>query len=147
MDNASALAALGTLGFGLIFIIAIFICDIVGAWKTVDRLGGRGWSQIVPVFNAYELGTVSGVDRSLVIAYTALTGCTVAATILGSSFGDMGTTIMGLVGFGTFIIGCIVANGVAKRFGKGTGFTVGLVLLPVIFYMILGFGSTDPVEE
>lgn len=31
----------------------------------------------------------------------------------------------------------------AKSFGKDAGFTVGLVLLPTIFYMILGFGKAE----
>ena len=38
----------------------------------------------------------------------------------------------------------------ARAFGKGTGFAVGLILLPSIFYMILGFGDSvyyGPVEN
>ena len=31
----------------------------------------------------------------------------------------------------------------AKAFGKGAGFTVGLILLNTIFIMILGFGSSS----
>lgn len=31
----------------------------------------------------------------------------------------------------------------AKSFGKGAGFTVGLVLLPFVFYMILAFGKDE----
>ena len=31
----------------------------------------------------------------------------------------------------------------AKSFGKGTGFAIGLLLLPIIFFPILGFGSAQ----
>ena len=39
-----------------------------------------------------------------------------------------------------YIILCL---DVAKRFGKGGGFAVGLILLPFIFFPILGFGSAQ----
>ena len=49
------------------------------------------------------------------------------------------------------VVGAFVALGVtiylninlAKAFGKGTGFTVGLILLNTIFTLILGFGSAE----
>jgi len=37
-----------------------------------------------------------------------------------------------------YIILCI---DLAKSFGKGVGFAIGLILLSVIFFPILGFGS------
>ena len=37
----------------------------------------------------------------------------------------------------------ILANiAVAERFGKGAGFAVGLILLPVIFYGIIAFSPS-----
>jgi hypothetical protein len=46
-----------------------------------------------------------------------------------------------------------MVNMLSKSFGKDEGFTVGLVLLGIIFYPILGFGSAkyqgpygDPVQ-
>ena len=41
------------------------------------------------------------------------------------------------------VIGIIVLSDIAKSFGKGVGFTVGLVLLSFIFFPILGFGSAQ----
>jgi Na+/melibiose symporter-like transporter len=39
----------------------------------------------------------------------------------------------------------IILNDLAKSFGKGVGFTIGLLLLPVIFYPILAFGDAQYV--
>ena len=36
-----------------------------------------------------------------------------------------------------------ISNELSKAFGKDTGFTVGLILLPFIFYPILGYGSAE----
>lgn len=42
----------------------------------------------------------------------------------------------------------ITLHGLSKSFGRGPGFTVGLVLVNVVFAMILAFGSSvyNPVN-
>ena len=41
----------------------------------------------------------------------------------------------------------IICNSLAKAFGKDVGYTVGLLFLPTIFYMILGFGKAEYVGK
>ncbi|NIO12695.1 MAG: signal peptidase I, partial [Xanthomonadales bacterium] len=41
------------------------------------------------------------------------------------------------------VVGVIVALDVARNFGKSVAFGIGLVILPIIFYPILGFGSAQ----
>ena len=41
------------------------------------------------------------------------------------------------------IFAVLVYIALAERFGQGAGFAVGLVLLPFIFFPILGFGSAQ----
>jgi len=48
-----------------------------------------------------------------------------------------------LIPFVNFIIAIILIIDLAKSFGKGVGFAIGLILLGVIFFPILGFGSTQ----
>ncbi|WOC39425.1 DUF5684 domain-containing protein [Polaribacter sp. HL-MS24] len=36
-----------------------------------------------------------------------------------------------------------MTNLLSKSFGKEEGFTIGLIVLPIIFYPILGFGSAE----
>jgi Family of unknown function (DUF5684) len=40
------------------------------------------------------------------------------------------------------IVSFLVATGIAQRFGKGTGFAVGMVFLPFVFYPLLAFGDS-----
>jgi hypothetical protein len=35
----------------------------------------------------------------------------------------------------------LVLSGVSRNFGKGVGFTLGLIFLPFFFFLILGFGD------
>ena len=37
----------------------------------------------------------------------------------------------------------LISIGIANRFGKGTGFGLGLAFLGFIFYPILGFGDAE----
>lgn len=46
-----------------------------------------------------------------------------------------------LIPFVGIVIAIIVTIEVAKNFGKGTGFGLGLAFLGFIFYPILGFGD------
>jgi hypothetical protein len=44
---------------------------------------------------------------------------------------------------GEFIIWIILCIDLAKSFGKGTGFAIGWLLLPIIFFPILGSSSAQ----
>lgn len=48
-----------------------------------------------------------------------------------------------LIPFVNFIVGIILCIDLAKSFGKGVGFGIGLILLGIIFFPILGFGSAQ----
>ena len=46
-----------------------------------------------------------------------------------------------LIPFVNIIFAIWMTNLLSKSFGQNEGFTVGLILLPIIFYPILAFGS------
>jgi len=48
-----------------------------------------------------------------------------------------------LIPFVNIIIAIILLIDLAKSFGKGVGFGIGLILLAIIFFPILGFGSAQ----
>lgn len=142
-------AAMGVVGIFILFIVLIalvcWLVQLIAEWKLVNKLGGRGWSQIIPVYNAWELSRSAGCEQAMVIAYTVLTGVTVVASVFVASC-DWASSIIGLCALAVFVVNCLVMRQVAKCFSKSTGFTVGLVLLPVVFVSILGFGSDKPAD-
>ena len=48
-----------------------------------------------------------------------------------------------LIPFVNFIIAIILSIDLAKSFGNGVGFGLGLAFLGIIFFPILGFGSSQ----
>lgn len=141
--NGQAFAGIGLLVL-IIFIGLIWLISIIGRWKTVKKLGGTGWSQVIPIYGDWVLSTSSGCNKTLCIVFTVLS----AIVLLGNAAKtDSLASLAGAFALGYFVVGCIVARQVARRFDKGVGFTVGLVLFPVIFYMILGLGRMEPNDE
>jgi hypothetical protein len=51
------------------------------------------------------------------------------------------TILNGVASLVTLIIGIRMTHGISTAFGKQIGFTIGLLLLPIVFFPILAFGS------
>jgi hypothetical protein len=90
---------------------------IAGGWKVFSKAGQPGWAIIVPIYNVIVMLKVAGKPLWWILLM--------------------------FIPFVNMIVGILVMAALAKNFGKGAGFTVGLVLLPMIFIPILGFGSAQ----
>ena len=106
----------------IVFIIAIL--TIIANWKIFTKAGEKGWKSIIPIYNMVILFRISGISPWWILLYLLA-----PVPLIGviASFGLMIYLYINL----------------AKAFGKGAGFTVGLILLNTIFVMILGFGSSE----
>ena len=125
----SFLISLVILIFILIVISLIFI--IIGKWKTFKKAGKGGWEALIPIYNTIVSCQISGITPWWVLITTVGTCCISLIPFLGNFV----ATIISLY----FII--ILNVSVAKSYGKGIGFGIGLWLLPPIFWMILGCGN------
>ena len=102
-------------GMPLIFIIVFLVIPIIGWWKVFVKAGKPGWAAIVPVYNVVVLAQIAGKPDWWAVLF--------------------------FVPFVNLVVMVILGMNVAKCFGRGDGFGVGLGLLPGIFYPILGFGK------
>ena len=115
-DNTAGNAAAAGMGIGMMIVwLAIAILMIAAFWKIFEKAGEPGWAAIIPIYNLYVLLKVAGRPGWWIILY--------------------------LIPFVNFIISIVVSIDVAKRFGRSTGFALGLVFLPFIFYPILAWGD------
>ncbi len=109
--TGSSTSVLGT----AVVTLAIVIFYLVSEWKVFAKAGQPGIAAIVPIWNLYVL-------------------CKIAKR-------PGWWTILMFVPFVNIVVYFIVGNNIAKNFGKGTGFGLGLVLLPIFFVPALGFGD------
>ncbi len=118
MDSNSQAVAAGSIGaVGFIIYLAVIILVIASVWKVFTKAGQPGWAAIVPIYNAYVMLQVAGKPGWWLILL--------------------------LIPFVNLIIGIITVAALAAKFGKGAGFVIGLILLPIVFYPILGFGGAQ----
>lgn len=96
-------------------IIGIFFVAVM--WKVFTKAGEPGWAAIVPLYNLYVLLKIAGKPAWWMLLF--------------------------LVPVVSLVISILVAISIAQRFGKGTGFGLGLAFLGPIFYPVLAFGSAE----
>ncbi len=115
---------------GSVFVLMMTIIGIIttimaiaGTWKMLNKAKLPGWGVLIPFYNIYLFIKLAGRP--------------------GRWF------LLLLVPFVNIIIGLILNFDIAKRFGKGFGYGLGVLFLYPIFSMILGFGDAKyhPVEE
>jgi hypothetical protein len=101
-------------GFWVAYFIVLAIL-LVAAWKVFTKAGKPGWAAIIPIYNTY-----------------------VMLQIVGRPWWWL---LLMLIPFVNIVVAIIVTHDLSKSFGKTVGWTVGMVLLPFIFYPMLAFGS------
>ena len=99
----------------LLCYLALIIFVIAGLWKVFTKAGQPGWAAIIPIYNLFIMLKIAGRPAWWLLLF--------------------------LIPLVNIVIAILVAIDVAKAFGKGAGFGLGLVFLGFIFYPILGFGS------
>lgn len=116
------------LGFVLFIGLIITVLQIAGMWKVFSKAGEKGWKCLIPIYNLVILFKISGLSPWIVFGY------------LAGFIPIIGWII-------TFAISVYQCNSLAKSFGKDIGYTIGLLFLPTIFYLILGFGKSEYVGK
>lgn len=124
---ATTIGALGVFFmFILLFSLCMIIIEIIAMWKIFTKAGEKGWKAIIPIYSTVILFKISGISPWLLLLL-----------LLGF------IPIVGwLIAFGLSIY---LANSLSKSFGKDIGYTIGLIFLPFIFHLILGFGKAEYV--
>ena len=104
-----------------IFYIAILIFDIIVLWKVFTKAGKPGWASLIPIYNTIVLFQISGMSPWYILLM--------------------------LVPIANIIVSILLCVNLAKSFGKGGGFAVGLIFLNLIFMAILAFGDAKHQGE
>jgi hypothetical protein len=125
MDHSSLLASVeaalpglfGVVLLVVLVVLALVVLTVVANWRIYQKAGKPGWASIVPFYNSVIM--LEFTNRPL------------------------WWVILLFVPVVNIVVGILMMRRLAGVFGKGIGFTVGLVLLPFIFLPILGFGKSQ----
>lgn len=112
---SSSAAAAGSVLF-LIIWLALVVLFIAAGWIIFQKAGKPGWLAIIPIVNTYILLKIVGRSGWWLLLL--------------------------MIPFVNVIASIIVLLDLARSFGHGAGFAIGLILLFPIFYLILAFGGS-----
>lgn len=141
---AMLMASLATIA---VISVVLTVLMIIAWWKIFNKAGEKGWKSIIPVYNGYTMYKISWKTSVwwIMLAVSIVLG--IGASMLSSST-TASPSVIGLIlywaaAIALFVIQIIFCVKLAKSFGKGGGFAVGLIFLNIIFMLILAFGSAQ----
>lgn len=102
--------------FLLLFVI-ISVFSIICNWRIYKKAGLEGWESIVPIYN-------------IIVKFKFLN---IPLWVL---------LLLVVPGVGLTAVNIMVSINTSKKFGKGVGFTIGLIFLPLVFNAILAFDDS-----
>lgn len=102
--------------FSIIY-LAIVVVTIAGDWKMFEKAGKPGWAFLVPIYNVI-----------------------VMLEIINKPIKWLLFLIIPIL---NIVYGIKLYIELAKAFGKGTGFGIGMIFLPFVFVPMIGFGDAE----
>lgn len=96
-------------------VLAVVLVMIAAMWKVFEKAGEPGWAAIIPIYNIFVLLKIAGKPMWWIVLF--------------------------FIPFVNFIVAIVAMVAVARNFGKGTGFGLGLTFLGFIFFPMLAWGD------
>lgn len=100
-----------------LFIVFIVVFYIYAYWRIFEKAGKPGWAAIIPIYNTIILLEIVGKPWWWILLF--------------------------LIPVVNIIFAVWMTNLLSLSFGKGVGFTIGLLFLSIIFYPILAFSNAE----
>ena len=117
MDNE--LQNLDSVGTGsLLFLLIVAAFYIYTYWRIFEKAGKPGWAILIPIYNGLVLLQIVGKPWWWLLLIFFIPGVNLVLLIW-------------------------MINLLSISFGKGVGFTLGLLFLSPIFYPILAFSNAE----
>jgi len=105
----------------LIIFLGILIAFIASYWIIFTKAGESGWKCLIPIYNFIILLNITKKPIWWIILM-----------------------FIPLINIGVIIL---INIALSESFGKGTGFGIGLTLLPIVFAPLLAFGDAEYVSD
>lgn len=99
----------------LIIWLAVMAFFLYCGWKLFVKAGQPGWASLIPIYNVVVMLKIVGKPLWWILLF--------------------------FIPFANFIVAILLTHNLSLRFGKGVGFTLGLLFLGPIFMPILALGS------
>ena len=96
----------------MLLTVIIAILTLIGEWKVFQKAGKPGWAAIVPIYNNIVMLEITELPTWYIILY--------------------------FIPFANIYVQVVTYIELAKKFNASSGFAIGLLFLPYVFFPILG---------
>jgi hypothetical protein len=135
--TVNPMAQMGT-GFWVAYFIFIVLM-VISMWKVYEKAGQPGWAAIIPVYNLIALLKIIKRPSKWIWYYAgAIVVYMVGAAMMMSS-PVLGGLLLAVGSIALLALSIMDYHRLSLSFGKGAGWTVGLLLLSFIFIPIMAF--------
>ena len=101
----------------VLYVVILTFLVIVPFWKIFKKAGKPGWASLIPIYNIIVLFQIAKKSPWL--------------------------TVLMFIPIVNIIVMIILTREIARNFGKDIGFTVCLIVLPIVFFPILAYGKSE----
>ena len=120
----------------LAIVLLLILVYVVCTWRIYNKAGEPGWAAIIPIYSTFVFVKIINKPTWWVIP--------LSVTWINNYVPQALSNVLNILFLVFYAWGW---NLMAKKFGKSEGFTVGIVLLPIIFLPILAFGNAQYKNE
>jgi hypothetical protein len=132
-----------------VILVTVLVLLFVSQWKIYTKAGKPGWAILVPFYSSIVFLQIVGKPwwwifllsffPVVYIMSPHVTGSDPTSLVVEGQGWWMGMLFL------SFLVNLVfsiwIHNLLSLSFGKSSGFTVGLILLPFVFYPLLGLGG------
>jgi hypothetical protein len=97
--------------------LVVIIFEIASHWRVYEKAGKPGWASLIPIYNALVLLQIVGRPWWWIL--------------------------LCLIPLVNIVVGIIIMVDLARSFGKGVGFALGIIFLGFIFIPVLAWGDAQ----
>lgn len=161
----AGIAAVSAIMIAGLFIVSLllWVLQIAAYWKIFTKAGQAGWKSLIPIYADYVLykiawkksmfwmtlgiGIVAGAASALFSSFTTQMALSGVISVGGVAAMVLGAIAMIVLTIAALVIQIVFCVKLARAFGYGGGFAVGLILLEPVFLLVLGFGNAQYVKN
>lgn len=126
----------------VIVAVALVALFIVAEWRILTKAGEKGWKSLIPFYNIFVSHHIVGMSHAWFIAEVITWIAEAVFEIV--KMPHTVVLVFGIItGVFTVVSELVHIIKICNCFGKGTGFKIGMVLIPDLFLMIIAFGKSE----
>ena len=126
----------------LIILIALIILLTVAEWKILTKAGEKGWKSLIPFYNIFVSHHIVGMSHTWFII-EVIAWIIEFVLELVKMPAPVVLAVGIAVGIFTLVSELVHIIKMCSCFGKGTGFKIGMILIPELFMLIIAFGKSE----